>query len=233
MFFWFVALVISIGLCLQSLYLLTLTVRRKSKFHATLSVSFIAALATIVFVFIPIFPIYFLIKSIVWVIGSWVLLTVFAYRRPIVRIRVYEYSADVCLNLLIQLLLGPDVYTVSLVILSVHGLYVISQVYKNSADEFAIGITSRERQNPWYLRIYKKVEFEEVYVPPSLVGNKDIRQTTTWLQKGCLFFALIHLTAIIEIFALFFGLPGLAICTDLMRISTYHMIHYFAIKIVN
>ena len=231
--FWFISFALSILLCIQSAYLLTFTVRRKTKFHITLTVSFLSAMLTLLLAILPIFPLYYFIKIIVWVIGSWVLLTVYAYRRPVLRLRVYEYSVMVWFCLIIRILPGPDPYMITLVVLSVYGLYIAYIVQQNAFDEFAIGITSRERKNPFYIRWYKKVAYEEVYVPPSLVGNKDIQETIVWHYKGCLFFAMVHLSAIIEITAFIIGMPDLALCVDLFRIGIFHMVHYYAIKIVN
>ena len=209
-----------------------MTVKQRTKFHITLSGSFVAAMLTLVYLFIPIPFLYYLITAYIIIVGNWVFLTVYAYRRPTVRLRVYEYSVVVWLCIALKAFLVPEIYLLTLVIMTVHGLFVTSIAQKNANDEFAIGITSRERQNPFYLRWYKKVQFEEVYIPPSLVGNKDIQETLEWHRKGCLCFLVFHALGVAEIITFAIGLDTLTLFIDMARLGVLHMVSYFAIKII-
>eukprot|EP00835_Amoeboradix_gromovi_P003040 NODE_188_length_15619_cov_0.374871.p6 type:complete len:234 gc:universal NODE_188_length_15619_cov_0.374871:11849-11148(-) len=233
MFVWLINVVLAIALCVQSLYLLTFTFKKRTRLHLTLSVCFVAGLLTLVYVFIPIFPIYYIITSFVWITSSWVLLTVFAYRRPTVRLRVYEYSVVVWLCLFVRIFCDLDTYIATVVIMTIAGLWTAVIVHKNGHDEFAIGITARERHNPIYLKLYKKVEYEDVYVPPSLVGNKDIQETTRWHHNGLIFFGIAHLLAVLELISIFGRIYDIFIWFDIIRTSLLFSFFYFAIKIVN
>eukprot|EP00834_Sanchytrium_tribonematis_P003380 NODE_128_length_17019_cov_0.764480.p11 type:complete len:233 gc:universal NODE_128_length_17019_cov_0.764480:3131-2433(-) len=229
--FGIIAIILSVVLAIECIYFAKATFRCKTKFQTTLTISFACCVLAPICVSLSIPILFPIIRTVVFLVGNWVLLTVYAYRRPIVRLRVYEFTvlSWICLILLFL----PEVvpFLTGLIWMSAHGLVLASFVNKNSADEFAIGITTRERRNPFYLRLYKKIEFEEVYIPPSLVGNKDIQQTTDWHRKGCFSFAAVHTLGILEILSLFIGLPNLALCIEIARLGFYQVVCFFGLKI--